>query len=37
MVALDHCRVRIDPMIVDGQIHGGLTEGFAMSGDRGRS
>ena len=31
MVALDDCGVRINPMIVDGQIHGGLTEGFAMS------
>jgi aerobic carbon-monoxide dehydrogenase large subunit len=31
MVALDDCGVRINPMIVDGQIQGGLTEGFAMS------
>ena len=31
MVALDDCGVRINPMIVDGQIHGGLTEGFAKS------
>ena len=31
MVALDDCGVRINPMIVEGQIHGGLTEGFAMS------
>ena len=31
MVAVDDCGVRINPMIVDGQIHGGLTEGFAMS------
>ncbi len=31
MVALDDCGVRINPMIVAGQIHGGLTEGFAMS------
>ncbi len=29
MVALDDCGVRINPMIVEGQIHGGLTEGFA--------
>jgi carbon-monoxide dehydrogenase large subunit len=31
MVALDDCGVRINPMIVEGQIHGGLTEGFAKS------
>ena len=31
MIAVDDCGVRINPMIVDGQIHGGLTEGFAMS------
>jgi len=31
LVALDDCGVRINPMIVEGQIHGGLTEGFAMS------
>ena len=31
MVALDDCGVRINPMVVEGQIHGGLTEGFAMS------
>jgi carbon-monoxide dehydrogenase large subunit len=31
MVAVDDCGVRINPMIVAGQIHGGLTEGFAMS------
>jgi len=31
MVALDDCGVRINPMIVEGQIHGGLTEGFAMA------
>ena len=29
MVAVDDCGVRINPMIVEGQIHGGLTEGFA--------
>ncbi len=31
MVAVDDCGVRINPMIVDGQIAGGLTEGFAMA------
>jgi aerobic carbon-monoxide dehydrogenase large subunit len=31
VVAVDDCGVRINPMIVDGQIMGGLTEGFAMS------
>lgn len=31
MVAVDDCGVKINPMIVDGQIQGGLTEGFAMS------
>jgi aerobic carbon-monoxide dehydrogenase large subunit len=31
MVAVDDCGVRINPMIVEGQITGGLTEGFAMS------
>jgi carbon-monoxide dehydrogenase large subunit len=30
-VAVDDCGVRINPMIVEGQILGGLTEGFAMS------
>lgn len=29
--AVDDCGVRINPMIVDGQIHGGLTEGYAMA------
>ncbi len=29
MVAVDDCGVRINPMIVAGQIAGGLTEGFA--------
>ncbi|MGZ8565787.1 MAG: aerobic carbon-monoxide dehydrogenase large subunit [Actinomycetota bacterium] len=28
MVAVDDCGVRINPMIVEGQIQGGLTEGF---------
>jgi carbon-monoxide dehydrogenase large subunit len=31
MVGVDDCGVRINPMIVEGQIHGGLTEGFAMA------
>ena len=31
MVAVDDCGVRINPMIVDGQIHGGLTEGYAIA------
>ena len=29
MVAVDDCGVRINPMIVEGQIKGGLTEGYA--------
>jgi carbon-monoxide dehydrogenase large subunit len=28
MVAVDDCGVRINPMIVEGQIQGGLTEGY---------
>jgi len=28
VVAVDDCGVRINPMIVEGQIHGGLTEGY---------
>ena len=31
MVAVDDCGVRINPMIVAGQIHGGLTEGFGIA------
>ena len=31
MIAVDDCGVRINPMIVEGQICGGLAEGFAMS------
>ena len=31
VVAVDDCGIRINPMIVEGQIMGGLTEGFAMS------
>jgi carbon-monoxide dehydrogenase large subunit len=29
--ALDDCGTRINPMIIDGQIHGGLTEGYAVA------
>ena len=31
VVAVDDCGVRINPMIVDGQITGGLAEGFAIA------
>lgn len=31
VVAVDDCGVRINPMIVEGQIHGGLAEGFAIA------
>jgi carbon-monoxide dehydrogenase large subunit len=31
MVAVDDCGVRINPMIVEGQIAGGLTEGYAIA------
>ncbi|MGH2678670.1 MAG: aerobic carbon-monoxide dehydrogenase large subunit [Actinomycetota bacterium] len=31
MVAVDDCGVRINPMVVEGQLHGGLTEGFAIA------
>jgi carbon-monoxide dehydrogenase large subunit len=31
MVAVDDCGVRINPMIVEGQIHGGLAEGFGIA------
>jgi len=31
MVAVDDCGVRINPMLVEGQIHGGLTEGFGIA------
>jgi carbon-monoxide dehydrogenase large subunit len=31
VVAVDDCGTRINPMIVEGQIMGGLTEGFAMA------
>ncbi|MDT7835729.1 aerobic carbon-monoxide dehydrogenase large subunit [Aquabacterium sp. OR-4] len=30
-IALDDCGTRINPMIIEGQIHGGLTEGFAVA------
>jgi aerobic carbon-monoxide dehydrogenase large subunit len=30
-MAVDDCGIVINPMIVEGQIHGGLTEGFAMA------
>jgi aerobic carbon-monoxide dehydrogenase large subunit len=29
--ALDDCGTRINPMVIEGQIHGGLTEGFAVA------
>ncbi len=31
MVAVDDCGIRINPMIVEGQIHGGLTEGWGIA------
>jgi aerobic carbon-monoxide dehydrogenase large subunit len=31
VVAVDDCGVRINPMIVEGQIHGGLAEGFGIA------
>ena len=31
MVAVDDCGIRINPMIVEGQIQGGLTEGFGIA------
>src|SRR6266700_326401 len=31
MVAVDDCGVRINPMIVEGQIHGWLTEGYGIA------
>jgi aerobic carbon-monoxide dehydrogenase large subunit len=31
VVAVDDCGVRINPMVVEGQIHGGLTEGFGIA------
>ena len=30
-LAVDDCGVVINPMIVEGQMHGGLTEGFAIA------
>ncbi|WP_425074979.1 aerobic carbon-monoxide dehydrogenase large subunit [Sagittula sp. S175] len=29
--ALDDCGTRINPMIIDGQVHGGCTEGYAIA------
>ncbi|MEV5537063.1 aerobic carbon-monoxide dehydrogenase large subunit [Saccharopolyspora shandongensis] len=31
LVAVDDCGVRINPMIVEGQVHGGLAEGVGMA------
>jgi carbon-monoxide dehydrogenase large subunit len=31
VVAVDDCGIRINPMIVEGQIHGGLAEGYAIA------
>jgi len=31
VVAVDDCGVRINPMLVEGQIHGGLAEGFGIA------
>ena len=31
LIAVDDCGVRINPMVVDGQIHGGLTEGVGIA------
>ena len=31
LVAVDDCGVRINPMIVEGQIHGGLAEGYGIA------
>jgi aerobic carbon-monoxide dehydrogenase large subunit len=31
VVAVDDCGVRINPMIVEGQIHGGLAEGYGIA------
>jgi aerobic carbon-monoxide dehydrogenase large subunit len=31
LVAVDDCGVRINPMIVEGQLHGGLAEGFGIA------
>src|SRR5690606_5818553 len=30
-IAVDDCGVRINPMIVEGQVHGGLAEGVGMA------
>jgi len=29
--ALDDCGTRINPMIIEGQVHGGLTEGYGIA------
>ncbi|MDH3792026.1 MAG: molybdopterin-dependent oxidoreductase, partial [Rhodospirillales bacterium] len=29
--ALDDCGTRINPMVIEGQVHGGLTEAFAIA------
>ena len=34
-IAVDDCGVRINPMVVDGQIHGGLAEGVGYRADGG--
>jgi carbon-monoxide dehydrogenase large subunit len=31
LIAVDDCGVRINPMVVDGQIHGGLAEGIGIA------
>ncbi|NVK31229.1 MAG: carbon-monoxide dehydrogenase large subunit [Gammaproteobacteria bacterium] len=31
MYALDDCGTRINPMVIDGQVHGGLTEAYAIA------
>jgi carbon-monoxide dehydrogenase large subunit len=31
LIAVDDCGVRINPMVVDGQIHGGLAEGLGIA------
>ena len=31
MIAVDDCGVRINPMVVDGQIHGGIAEGIGIA------
>jgi carbon-monoxide dehydrogenase large subunit len=31
VIAVDDCGVRINPMVVDGQIHGGIAEGIGIA------